>query len=358
MARLPEVGGDSGNWGEILNSFLLESHNDDGSLKTNSVVTGAIANTAITTPKLIDNAVTSAKLADDAVDTAHIQSNSVTEPKLAAENSPSDGDYLAWNGTALRWQSPVTQAVQDMLDAKATGPTNATDNALVRFDGTTGKLIKSSNATLDDTGKLSVSPETNFTFSIQSSSNAQWTAYSSAAGTRGQFRAERYRGTPASPAAVVAEDYILSLAARAYDGTVVQQAAAVDIITDGTPVSNTSVPMRIGFTTGSNATNRAERLTIKSSGRVGIGTTNPSTLLHVNGDVTIAGVVSGITNPTNPQDAANKNYVDQKITGAMGVVVHGAVASVSRPTGYAAVTWIGSVQPTNAITNDIWVFKA
>lgn len=34
MARLPEVGGDAGNWGNILNSFLQESHNDDGSLKS------------------------------------------------------------------------------------------------------------------------------------------------------------------------------------------------------------------------------------------------------------------------------------------------------------------------------------
>lgn len=33
MARLPQVGGDDGNWGTILNQFLLESHNPDGSLK-------------------------------------------------------------------------------------------------------------------------------------------------------------------------------------------------------------------------------------------------------------------------------------------------------------------------------------
>lgn len=33
MARLPQVGGDAGNWGDILNEFLKESHNDDGSLK-------------------------------------------------------------------------------------------------------------------------------------------------------------------------------------------------------------------------------------------------------------------------------------------------------------------------------------
>jgi hypothetical protein len=34
MARLPQPGGDSGNWGDILNAFLQVEHNGDGSLKT------------------------------------------------------------------------------------------------------------------------------------------------------------------------------------------------------------------------------------------------------------------------------------------------------------------------------------
>jgi len=37
------------------------------------------------------------------------------------------------------------------------GPASATDEALVRFDGTTGKLVKNSGATLDDSGNLSAS---------------------------------------------------------------------------------------------------------------------------------------------------------------------------------------------------------
>lgn len=37
MARLPTPGGDSGNWGSILNDFLGQVHNPDGSLKASSV---------------------------------------------------------------------------------------------------------------------------------------------------------------------------------------------------------------------------------------------------------------------------------------------------------------------------------
>lgn len=40
MARLPVPGSDEGQWGSVLNDFLSQSHNTDGSLKT-SAVSGA-----------------------------------------------------------------------------------------------------------------------------------------------------------------------------------------------------------------------------------------------------------------------------------------------------------------------------
>ncbi len=40
-ARLPIPGSDTGNWGEILNAFLLVAHNTDGSLISQPVITGA-----------------------------------------------------------------------------------------------------------------------------------------------------------------------------------------------------------------------------------------------------------------------------------------------------------------------------
>ena len=36
------------------------------------------------------------------------------------------------------------------------GPASSTDNALARFDGTNGKIIQNSSATLDDSGNLDV----------------------------------------------------------------------------------------------------------------------------------------------------------------------------------------------------------
>lgn len=37
MTRLPVPGSDNGQWGDILNTFLLTSHNSDGTLKNSSV---------------------------------------------------------------------------------------------------------------------------------------------------------------------------------------------------------------------------------------------------------------------------------------------------------------------------------
>lgn len=39
----------------------------------------------------------------------------------------------------------------------------------------------------------------------------------------------------------------------------------------------------------------------------------------------------------------------------LGYVNHGATAGTTRPTGYAAICWLGSVEPTNAVNNDIWI---
>jgi len=38
MPRLPQVGGDDGNWGDVLNTFLLTEHNTDGTLKTSGTL--------------------------------------------------------------------------------------------------------------------------------------------------------------------------------------------------------------------------------------------------------------------------------------------------------------------------------
>lgn len=47
MSRLPIPGKDSGQWGNILNDFLSQSHNSDGSLKSSSVASAGALQTSL-----------------------------------------------------------------------------------------------------------------------------------------------------------------------------------------------------------------------------------------------------------------------------------------------------------------------
>lgn len=87
MARLPQLGGDEGTWGQVLNDFLLETHNNDGTLKP--------------------DVVTSSNLAPNAVDSAALSSNSVTNATLAVSGG-SDGQVLtkdSGQASGIKWAS-------------------------------------------------------------------------------------------------------------------------------------------------------------------------------------------------------------------------------------------------------------
>ncbi len=64
-----------------------------------------------------------------------------------AISSPTNGQSLIYNGTA--WVNQAGSGTGDVV-----GPASATDNAITRFDGTTGKTIQNSAATLDDNGNF------------------------------------------------------------------------------------------------------------------------------------------------------------------------------------------------------------
>ncbi len=59
-----------------------------------------------------------------------------------------DGSLYRWDGAA--WQSYTTWGSGDVV-----WPASATDNAIARYDSTTGKLIQNSSATIDDNGRIS-----------------------------------------------------------------------------------------------------------------------------------------------------------------------------------------------------------
>lgn len=67
MARLPIPGNDDGTWGAILNDFLSQAHNSDGTLKNGAVDTVQIGDLAVTKPKLSSDTQSSLTKADSSV---------------------------------------------------------------------------------------------------------------------------------------------------------------------------------------------------------------------------------------------------------------------------------------------------
>ena len=57
-------------------------------------------------------------------------------------------------------------------------------------------------------------------------------------------------------------------------------------------------------------TTAAQRMIIDATGNIGIGLTSPTEKLDVNGNLKVAGIISGVSDPINAQDAATKAYVD------------------------------------------------
>ncbi|USN96731.1 MAG: hypothetical protein H6797_00830 [Candidatus Nomurabacteria bacterium] len=123
MARLPTPGGDSGNWGTILNTFLSQVHASDGTLKTDSVTSDAIA----------PNAVTSSALAPNAVDAITIADGSITETLLDTAVQ-----------TKLNATAPVTSVASKTGDVSLT----KTDVGLDQVDNTSDATKNSATATL------------------------------------------------------------------------------------------------------------------------------------------------------------------------------------------------------------------
>lgn len=69
-------------------------------------------------------------------------------------NNPTNGQVLVYNSTTLKWENGTAGGGGS---GDVVGPASATDNAIARYDLTTGKLIKDSGITIADgtTGTLS-----------------------------------------------------------------------------------------------------------------------------------------------------------------------------------------------------------
>ena len=119
MARLPKVGDDKGTWGGILNEFLKQSHDNDGSLKADTVGAVQLKPSAVTSAALAGSSVSATKIADGAVGTTQLADAGVTTQKLAGLGEPDGVASLDSDGRLPEAQVPERLGTAELNAAYA-----------------------------------------------------------------------------------------------------------------------------------------------------------------------------------------------------------------------------------------------
>jgi hypothetical protein len=161
------------------------------------------------------------------------------------------------------------------------------------------------------------------------------TSYTNSPTQRPVFVGNRARGTMTAPLPVHENDKLGTFAYSAWDGSAWMTGALLEAFVDGS-VTAGSVPARLSIVTGSSASNRAERLVIKSNGNIGIGTVDPAEKLEISGKVKAAAFIgdgsqlTGIMGQPGPQGEKG----DKGDAGAPGAVGPAGPAGTAGPAGF------------------------
>lgn len=368
MTRLPVPGGDSGDWGTILNDFLDISHNPDGTIKSSAVSgSGALLGTnnlsdlqdpttartnlglGSSATKNIGTIPGTVAAGDDSRLTGAVQTvngkapsagalvltpsdiNALPAPtKLAGladtggASSASDGQVLSYHAATQQW---ISATVSSTTVADATTSNKGIIQLAGDLSGTaanptvpalTNKADKattlSAGTGLSGGGDLSA----NRTLSV---------AYGTTAGTAAQGNDSRITGSIQSSTATAKGDLLAASAPNTItrvgvgsDGQVLTadstQSAGVKWSTP-VPAPVSSVFGRTGAVTSQSGDYTAAQVgALPSSNDLSaIANANPTT-----GDVSMnSHKLTNVADPTVDQDATTKKYVDSMLAVAMAI---------------------------------------
>jgi hypothetical protein len=169
----------------------------------------------------------------------------------------------------------------------------------------------------------------------------KFTAAGSQSFMSGVFNAERARGTTEAPSPVDDGDHIFTINGAGYDGSAYEAGASIGLRSAGT-WSASSRPAYIVFNThdADGTANPTERVRIDPTGRVGFGTTAPSSLADFNGALTVRGmsapsVSAGGQGRLYFDTAANRFRVSENGGAFVDLLGGGGISSLNGLTGAA-----------------------
>lgn len=151
MARLPTVGGDSGNWGTLLNEFLQVAINTDGTLKD----TGTLATKASVASVPIQFSAATATTGVTGSDRAYV-SRTLTGARMRAASAPSGSALTVavqhFDGFTWTTIGTLTMADGTSIEQTATFSQAQSVGHLVRLNiSSVGSSVAAGGVTVDVT---------------------------------------------------------------------------------------------------------------------------------------------------------------------------------------------------------------
>jgi hypothetical protein len=324
--------------GDAIFGTTLEVASGKLKVRAQNITSNELASNAVITAKILDGSVTSSKILDGTITNLDINASaaiagSKISPIFTSPSVISVGD----SNNALR----ITQTGSG--NALIVEDSESPDSSPFIIDSN-GRVIcgyTSSLSTVNSTGTAAIIPSIQQIGGNEPSSSIGIFNFSGVSSSDPSLIFNKSLGSIGDYSAVTIGTQLGGIGFQGSDGTGFAGSAFILASADGT-VATGSVPGRLIFSTTSlGGTSPSERMRITKDGSIGIGTTTPTTALHVIGTVTATAFAGPITG-----NASSATILATGRTIALTGDVTGTTGSFNGSSNVSAATTIAN----NAIT--------